>query len=340
MTERRGILAGGNWIVDRVSLIDHYPEQDRLATIFTSFRSNGGAAYNVLRDLAQLQAPFPLAGAGLIGDDEAGQYILEDCRQAGIDTTQLTITSGAPTSFTEVMTVKNTGRRTFFHQPGANSLLDVSHFDLSASNARIFHFGYLLLLDTLDAQRQDGLTGGAILLREAKRLGFKTSADLVSAESDRFPAVVTPALPFIDYLFLNELEAERLTGQVTDREGSPDWDGIACAAADLVRSGVGELVCIHCPEGVFVRTKDGREFRIGSVRVPEDQIISAVGAGDALAAGILMGLHEGWDLEQCLELGVSAAAACLSHATCSAGVRSWSECLEDGRRKGFWDPAS
>ena len=32
-SERRGILAGGNWIVDRPMIIDVYPVQDSLANI-------------------------------------------------------------------------------------------------------------------------------------------------------------------------------------------------------------------------------------------------------------------------------------------------------------------
>ena len=32
-SERRGILAGGNWIVDRPKIIDVYPVQDSLANI-------------------------------------------------------------------------------------------------------------------------------------------------------------------------------------------------------------------------------------------------------------------------------------------------------------------
>lgn len=334
-TPRQGILAGGNWIVDRVSVIDHYPEQDRLAYVLDTYRSNGGSPYNVLKDLARLQAPFPLSGAGLVGDDEPGQYILDDCASAGIDTGQITVTADASTSYTEVMTVERTGRRTFFHQPGANRLLDASHFDLGRSSARIFHLGYLLLLDRLDAVTPDGTTAASSLLQEAKHRGFRTSVDLVSAESDRFEPVVGPALPFVDYLFLNELEAHRLTGIATAAVGSADWQAIADAAAELARRGVGDIVCIHCAEGVLVRTSDGRVIKQPSLALPENWIAGAVGAGDALAAGMLLGLHENWPLEDCLCAGVTAAAACLSDATCSGGVLPWQQCLELATRFGF-----
>ena len=32
--ERRGILAGGNWIIDQVKIIDVYPGHEQLANIY------------------------------------------------------------------------------------------------------------------------------------------------------------------------------------------------------------------------------------------------------------------------------------------------------------------
>ena len=113
-SERSGILAGGNWIVDRTKMIDVYPAQDSLANIICKTSSNGGSPYNVLIDLARLQAPFPLAAAGLVGDDPAGEFILSDCRAHEINTEQLRTCKEAPSSYTDVMTVQSTGRRTFF----------------------------------------------------------------------------------------------------------------------------------------------------------------------------------------------------------------------------------
>src|ERR1700722_10683119 len=120
---RSGILAGGNWIVDNVKLIDAWPPQDSLATILSESAANGGAPYNVLKDLARLGAAFPLAAVGLVGDDANGRSILADCRAHRIDTARLQSTRLAPTSYTDVMTTQATGRRTFFHLRGANALL-------------------------------------------------------------------------------------------------------------------------------------------------------------------------------------------------------------------------
>jgi hypothetical protein len=50
-TQRKGILAAGNFIVDHVKIIDDYPQQDMLASIVSESQSNGGGPYNVLKDL-------------------------------------------------------------------------------------------------------------------------------------------------------------------------------------------------------------------------------------------------------------------------------------------------
>src|SRR4029079_12406576 len=119
---RRGVLAGGNWVIDQVKLIDVYPQPEQLANIRSEAQGTGGAPYNVLVDLAKLGAPFPLFGAGLVGKDAFGAEILEDCKKNNIDTKHIGVSSKASTSYTDVMTEKGNGRRTFFHNRGANAL--------------------------------------------------------------------------------------------------------------------------------------------------------------------------------------------------------------------------
>lgn len=213
--ERSGVAAAGNWIIDHVKTIDTYPQQDTLANILEMRWGNGGSPYNVLKGLAKLGAPFPLAGIGLIGHDADGEQIRTDCHAHSIATGQLKVTDQAPTSFTDVMTVQATGRRTFFHHRGANALFDSAGVDLAALDARIFHLGYLLLLDRLDQPSASHGTHAAELLARAQSLGLKTSIDVVSEDSQRFTEIVWPALRYTDYCILNEFEAERTTGIAT-----------------------------------------------------------------------------------------------------------------------------
>ncbi|MBP7142336.1 MAG: carbohydrate kinase family protein [Opitutaceae bacterium] len=331
---RNGLLAAGNWIVDHVKIIDRWPAQDTLASICSQSSGNGGSPYNIVVDLANLGAAFPLAGAGLVGDDDNGRSILADCRARGIEASQLRVTAEAPTSYTDVMTVRDTGRRTFFHQRGANAHFDIEHVDFSTTNARLFHLGYLLLLDRLDAVT-DGMSRAGLLLERAQAAGLRTSIDCVSEDSGRFPSIVLPALPFVDVLFANDFEAEKLTGIVLRENHRIHVQAVVEAARRLLGAGVRSWVVIHFPEAVLALHVAGAVHWQPSVRLETVEIAGAAGAGDALAAGILYGLHEAWDMRECLHLGVCSAAASLTHPTCSAGVQSLAKCLEFAKSRGF-----
>jgi sugar/nucleoside kinase (ribokinase family) len=336
---RSGLLAGGNWIIDQVKMVDVYPQRERLANIARQSQGTGGAPYNVLVDLAKLGAPFPLAAAGLVGKDALGERILADCRQLKIDARHLRQTSAAPTSFTDVMTEIEGGRRTFFHLRGANALWTGEDLDFRKIKALIFHLGYLLLLDELDKPDKTHGTKAAALLAAAQAAGLKTSVDVVSEDGDRFARVVIPALKFVDYCILNEFEAGKTTGFKTRQaDGKLDTVALRHAAGALLQLGVKELVVIHFPEGAFARTRKGEDFWQPAVNLPRKAIAGTAGAGDALCAGVLLGLHEGWDLQRCLLTGNCAAAAALMDPTCTAGMKPLKTTLELAKKYKFCPP--
>lgn len=327
--QREGILAGGNFIIDVVKIIDAWPEPEMLAGILSESQSNGGGPYNLLKDLAAMKAGFPLEAAGLVGDDDRGAWILEDCREHGIDTGQLKTTLRAPTSYTDAMTEAGSGRRTFFHMRGANALLDVDDFDFTGTRARMFYLGYLMLLDRLDAPHQGGVCAAAQVLKRAGEAGLVTALDLVSSGDVGLRKAAGECLPWTDHLVLNELEAGHILGRsLRTEQGGPDLDGIRKAAMELVERGVRECAVIHFAEGVVARPRDGEVMGQTSLRIPTERIEGATGAGDAFAAGYLFGVHEGWTTADSVRLGICAAATCLEHPTASGGLRTVEECLE------------
>jgi sugar/nucleoside kinase (ribokinase family) len=334
-SSRQGLLAAGNWIIDHTKIIDIYPAQDALCNILNETPGNGGSPYNLLIDLARLEAPFPLEALGLVGDDKEGETIRADCLRHHINVGQLRTCKEAPTSHTDVMSVKTTGRRTFFHQRGANAQLGPEHFDFTASRAKFFHLGYLLLLDRLDEPDPEHGTVAAKLLKQAGAAGFKTSIDVVSENSDRFPAIVRPALKHTDYAILNEFEAERTTGLPIRTTEGLDPVQLRAAARSLLDAGVREWVVIHFPEGAIAAGREGGILFQGSVHMAQENIIGTTGAGDAFGAGLLYGLHGGKPMEECLRYAVCVAASCLTEANCSDGIHSLARCLELGYAAGF-----
>lgn len=335
MNARRGIIGAGNWLRDHVKTIDVWPAENGLANILSHTTGNGGGPYNVLKDLAKLGATYPLCGVGLVGDDIDGRTILEDCRRHGIGTSQLRISPRGRTSTTDVMTVRATGRRTFFHDRGVNALFAPEHCDFESTSARIFYFGYLLLLDAMDALTARGEPRGCDVFRAARAAGLLVALDCVSASPECFMATVLPALPEVDVLFANDYEATQLTGLQICTGDRLDAAAAEMAVRKLIQQGVRHWAILHFPEGAVACSAHGELLWQNAVDVPAVQIESTVGAGDAFAAGVLHGLHEDWTMARSLELGVCAAATSLLHATCSESVRGWEECLRFGQETGF-----
>ncbi|MEX2409910.1 MAG: carbohydrate kinase family protein [Candidatus Paceibacterota bacterium] len=319
-------------------MIDTYPEEEKLSNIIREYTGNGGAPFNVLTALYKMKASFPLEGVGVVGDDDNGEEILQQCQNMGINTDQIKILQGEKTSYTDVMTVTSTGKRTFFHSRGANALLNESHFDFTNTDAKILHLGYLLLLDSLDKERSDGLTGAAKVYKKAKEAGLITSADIVSEQSKRFKKIVSSSLQFIDLLFLNEYEATMLTDiEIFNKTFDLSLENAYQAAELILNKGILEWVVIHFPQGVIAMNKKRERIFQRGINLPSDSIKGAVGAGDAFAAGVLFGVHNNWKMEKSLELGVNVAAASLMDVTSTGSIGTSEECMNYGKKFGYKD---
>ena len=326
---RNGILSGGNWIVDYIKIIDTYPQENALANIREEKMDTGGAPFNVLKALRKIGVSFPLEGIGLVGDDAAGQEVLRQCRQFGIENRQIRTVSGCGTSYTDVMTVAATGKRTFFHYRGASSALSEGDFDFSTTHARFFHLGYLLLLDELDRIDTAGRTGASRVLEHALRAGMITSVDLVSEQSERYMPVVSSSLPYIDILFLNEYETQGLTDiSILNTLGYPDLPRAEEAARKILSNGVRNWVIMHFPKGAIAFNRQGEICFQPAVSLPGGVIKGTVGAGDAFAAGVLGALHENWPMQEALKSGVCVAATSLLAPGASEGIKTWQQCLD------------
>jgi sugar/nucleoside kinase (ribokinase family) len=208
--------------------------------------------------------------------------------------------------------------------------------DFKKTKARIFHLAYLLVLDALDVPDEKFGTRAGKLLAAAQAAGLKTSVDVVSEDGDRFTSLVRPVLKYVDYCILNEIEAGKTAGfKVRTLEGRIDPVALRHAAGALLQQGVRELVVIHFPEGALARNRRGEDVWQPALKLPAKYITGTAGAGDAFCAGVLWGLHEGWDLQRALRTGVCLAGASLAEPTCTAGVKSLSSSLALARKFGF-----
>ena len=326
---RKGICVAGNLIVDITYPIERWPRQSELTTITDGItRSVGGAVCNVITDLAKLGETLPLSALGVIGDDAEGEFILEQLgRHENIDLSLLG--RKGTTSFTAVMSDNRTKARTFFQYRGANALFDESFIDWDRIDAEILHVGYILLLDALDQADGEYGTKMARLLAEAQSRGIRTSIDVVTESGDRFRTLVPPALRYTDYCVINELEAQQITGVLLrDEEEKLYPEHMEEALRKMKELGVSTWAVIHCPEGGYGLDEKNHFLTVRSLKLPEGYIKGTVGAGDAFCAGVLYGAEKGWGLAESVRLGTCAAAASLSEAGATEGMRPAAEVLK------------
>lgn len=315
-------MSMGNWLVDSVKFIDVYPTKGNLITITDVEVGLGGCSHNVLVDLARLKSGLPLYAGGCIGRDAYGQMVLDAIAENQIDGKYITILDDAATSYTDVMSEVNGDKtRTFFHCRGANARLTIDHIRNVDAPAKIFHLGYLLLLDELDKKDPEYGVVAARALKELQEKGYETSVDVVSEEGNRFREVILPCLQYTDYLIINEVEAGACCNlELRDAQGNVDVQKIQEAARLLIEKGVRKMCVIHFPEGGFAISKDGRHMYKATDMLPKSQIVSAVGAGDAFCAGTLYALHEGYEMEHMLDFANACARFNLSNPTSTGGA--------------------
>ena len=318
---RKGIVAAGNWIVDKVKTLDRWPDEGELCNISSVRASGGGGPCNVLFDIAAMRAAIPLHACGVVGNDHDGKYLLEQIRVRGINADCMRVSHELPTSSTDVMSVN--GRRTFFHNRGANAQLDSSMISAIDVPAKIFYLGYLLLLDALDQPHPTYGSQAAYALDAMQKRGYLTVVDFVSESPEKFARIIPPALKYIDCLVINEVEAGNSTAsKLRDGKGVLSLDKTLDAARKLIENGVDRLVVIHFPEGAVAVGKDGETAICPSCHIARKDIVGSVGAGDAFCSGILYGLHEDIPLRESLLIASACAWFNLKNATATDGAVS------------------
>lgn len=135
---------------------------------------------------------------------------------------------------------------------------------------------------------------------------FQTVADVVSGVGARL--VVDTSGPPLRALrrgvYLLKPSVRELRDYVGHDLRSVD-DQLAAARA-IVDRGVCSVVVVSLgADGALHVTEEGAE-RTPTLRVP---VVSGIGAGDSMVAGIVFGLTRGWELREAVRYGVAAGAA-------------------------------
>jgi sugar/nucleoside kinase (ribokinase family) len=255
----------------------------------------GGCAANVAIALSRLDVP--VAVEGRVGDDVFGELIRRDLAAGGIDTAGILTTPGLGTSKTVILSVTGDDRR-YIHTFGANGAVTA---DDLVTTAEVIYVGGYLILPSLDP---DGL---AARLAEARGRGVTVILDVVAPAGLR-PSLeqMSRVLPHVDYFVPNYDEARVITGEGDTRR----------QAEALAELGAGTVMVKLGERGVHVLGEQGA-FDLDAPRV---DVVDPSGAGDAFAAGLALGILEGWEIERTARFACVLGASACTALGCSAGV--------------------
>lgn len=300
--ELRGrVLVVGNAVLDLVvAPLLKPPPQGRTIKVDLSKLFVGGCGVNTALVLARLGVETSLVGP--IGDDALASLLVSSLKKAGVDTEGLIVCENVDTSVTVVLVWEN-GERSFLHSGGNSGRLNGEHLDgLDAAEVDHIHVGGALLLTGVEAE------AWARTLKRFKQAGATTSLDPAWDARGLWLKTLEPALPHIDYLFPNKVEAEMLTG-----ESVPDKAG-----ESLVNMGLAKAVVKLGEEGSLL-VERGNILRQRAFKV---EVVDTTGAGDAYDAGFIAALMQQKADNEAMRWGAAAGALAVSDYGATSSLHS------------------
>lgn len=304
------ILGIGNAIVDVVAraddaflsrhdmhkgamlLIDAHAAEKLYGAMPSGQESSGGSVANSCAVAAGLGAR--VAYIGKVAEDALGSVFRHDMKAVGVHFPTAPLIGAAPTARCLILVTPD-GQRTMNTFLGACTTLDESDCDAAlVEQSRITYLeGYLF--DPPAAQ--SAFHKAASIAHAAGRQVALSLSDAFCVNRHR-AAFRTLISQGVDILFANEAEVTALYECNTFDE-----------AAEAARADVALAVLTRSEAGSVIL--QGDETR--HIAAEPVNLVDSTGAGDAYAAGFLVGLTAGKPLEICGRMGSIAAAEVISH---------------------------
>jgi sugar/nucleoside kinase (ribokinase family) len=305
----RPVLCVGILVADIfVPPLERLPDAGELVATEDFLIQPGGCAANTAIALAKLGVPAGVCGR--VGDDLFAEIVLRDLHRHAVDTRAVSAVEGCGTSKSVIVPVRGEDRR-FIHTFGANAALTAADIpaELLDSASVLYVGGYLVLPGLLQSE----LAGR---LREARTHGLHVILDVAvpSERPDLSLDAVRELLPLADYFIPNDDEARALTGERDPAVQAKAF--LDCGARTVVIKLGGRGVHVQTAETAF------------DMPAPPVEVVEPSGAGDAFAAGLVVGILEHWPLERSIRFASVAGASACTALGCWAGVFSRREADE------------
>jgi ribokinase len=277
----------GSINVDHVYALPHIPAPGETLAARTLSTGLGGKGANM--STACARAGGKVAHIGTVGSE--GAWAVDRLRATGVDTAHVAMLD-APTGHA-IIAVDEAAENTIIIYPGANRLLTHAQVDAALAQATPG--------DWFVTQNETNLQVEAAALARAR--GLRVAYAAAPFDTDAVQAI----LPHLDFLILNEIEADQLrdaTGEPLDRLGVPD----------LIVT-LGSEGCRWFPQG-------RPEQSFPALRVTP---VDTTGAGDAFTGYVLASLDRGLPMPEAIRLATRAAALAVTRPGAADAIPTLAE---------------
>ncbi|KAG4074084.1 hypothetical protein HA402_014289 [Bradysia odoriphaga] len=340
---REGLLLGcGNPLLDISATVDaeflakydmqpnnailaeekHKPLYTELVEKFDANFTAGGSVQNSLR-VAQwiLQKPNVAVFFGCVGRDKYSKILEDEARSDGVNV-RYQFNENEPTGTCGVLITGH--HRSLCANLAAANCFTIDHINLPENrkyldNAEYFYIsGFFLTVSppSIQAVAKHALSRNNLFM-------MNLSAPFLS---QFFKEPLMDAMPYVDILFGNEVEATTFASE--QNFGTTDLKEIALKMCALPKQNEkrARVVVITQGSDAVLLAENNKITEIPVEKLQEDKIIDTNGAGDAFVGGFLAQLIQKKPLDTCVRCGIWAARQIIQRSGCTfEGVPDFEE---------------
>ncbi|MGV9172713.1 MAG: carbohydrate kinase family protein [Promethearchaeia archaeon] len=276
------ILGVGEAVVDWVAEIPHFPKPDEKINAMSESHFAGGVTANYVVAVSRLNVSSGFIGA--VGNDNYGNFLLNDFKDEKVDTSMTKIKEDKKTPVNFIFVTK--GEKTIIQSPHMlKTKLEVEDLDADLiSEAELIH--------TTLIHPEISKT----VIDIAKDNDIPVSIDLESQIAERGLDNLKDMLLKADVLIPNKEGAKTIT----------KTSNLKQAAINLIKFGIPKVIITLGDKGALITTED-RQTEVPAYEIEE--VVDTTGAGDVFNGAFTVAYWiKNWDLEKSCKYANAAAA--------------------------------
>ncbi|MFA4014937.1 MAG: hypothetical protein RUDDFDWM_000003 [Candidatus Fervidibacterota bacterium] len=295
--------------------------------VISVYREPGGSAANTAYALSKWGVMC--AFVGCIGDDEDGKLLLSSFKEVGMHTQWVKAKAGARTGRV-IGFVDNSGKRALYVLAGANELIGKDDFPKQIPQSVEWVHCTSLVGDAPMRHQLGWVTG----LPSRVKFSFAPGAIYASLGFDALKGFLERAT----ITFLSRDELASLTGESDMYESLRMLHSVGVSIVAVTMGSEGSIlsytknaIAAHGIKPLNLRHQRVQEENKHSLLYEEAlkaNVVDTTGAGDAFAAGMLLGLIRGLPLDVCHKLACCAASICIEGFGARAAIPSLEMLIE------------